>query len=84
MRIVMAWSHGTDVPALRAAHPDIEIVVNLTIPTAHADVDLQCIAAGKHVWSEKPYAVTREEAHAVEEAAKKAGVLVCVAPQFLA
>lgn len=26
MRIVMAWSHGTDVPALRAAHPDIEIV----------------------------------------------------------
>jgi len=65
------------------AHPEIEIVVNLTIPTAHADVDLQCIAAGKHVWSEKPYAVTREEAHAVEEAAKKAGVLVCVAPDTI-
>jgi predicted dehydrogenase len=63
--------------------PDIEIVVNLTIPTAHADVDLKCIAAGKHVWSEKPYAVTREEAHAVEDAAKKAGVLVCVAPDTI-
>lgn len=65
------------------AHPDVEIVVNLTIPAAHADVDLKCIAAGKHVWSEKPYAVTREEAHEVEEAAKKAGVLVCVAPDTI-
>ena len=65
------------------ADPEIEIVVNLTVPTAHADVDLKCVAAGKHVWSEKPYAVTREEAQAVEEAAKRAGVLVCVAPDTI-
>lgn len=65
------------------ANPDVEIVVNLTIPAAHADVDLKCIAAGKHVWSEKPYAVTREEGQQVIDAAAKAGVLVCVAPDTI-
>jgi len=65
------------------AHPDVEIVVNLTIPAAHADVDLKCIAAGKHVWSEKPYAVTRAEGQAVIDAAAAAGVLVCVAPDTI-
>mgnify|MGYP000461546923 CR=1 FL=1 len=55
------------------ANPDVEIVVNLTIPAAHAEVDLKCIAAGKHVWSEKPYAVTRAEGQEVIDAAKKAG-----------
>jgi predicted dehydrogenase len=65
------------------AHPDVEIVVNLTIPAAHAEVDLRIIAAGKHVWSEKPYAVTRESAQAVKAAAEAAGVLVCVAPDTI-
>jgi len=65
------------------ANPDVEIVVNLTIPAAHAEVDLKCIAAGKHVWSEKPYAVTREQAEAVRKAADAAGVLVCVAPDTI-
>ena len=65
------------------ANPDVEIVVNLTIPAAHAEIDLKCIAAGKHVWSEKPYAVTREQAEAVRKAADAAGVLVCVAPDTI-
>ena len=29
--------------------PDIDIVLNLTIPAAHAEVSLTAIAAGKHV-----------------------------------
>jgi predicted dehydrogenase len=65
------------------AREDVEIVVNLTIPAAHAEVDLKCIAAGKHVWSEKPYAVTRAEGKAVLDAAAAAGVLVCVAPDTI-
>ena len=65
------------------AHPEVEIVVNLTIPAAHAEVDLKCIAAGKHVWSEKPYATTREDAAKVAKAANDAGVLVCVAPDTI-
>ena len=40
-------------------HPDVEIVVNLTIPAAHAEVATQAIAAGKHVWNEKPLALDR-------------------------
>ena len=39
---------------------DIEIVVNLTIPAAHVPVALDALAAGKHVWSEKPFALDRE------------------------
>jgi predicted dehydrogenase len=65
------------------ANPEVEIVVNLTIPAAHAEVDLKCIAAGKHVWSEKPYALSRESAREVAVAADKAGVLVCVAPDTI-
>ncbi|BDZ49446.1 hypothetical protein GCM10025867_16870 [Frondihabitans sucicola] len=34
---------------------EVEIVVNLTIPAAHAEVGRQVIAAGKSVWSEKPW-----------------------------
>ena len=65
------------------ANPDVEIVVNLTIPAAHAEVDLKCVAAGKHVWSEKPYATSREDAAKVAKAANDAGVLVCVAPDTI-
>src|SRR5690348_1954111 len=36
------------------ADPDVEIVVNLTIPQAHAAVSAQALAAGKSVYSEKP------------------------------
>lgn len=58
----------------------IEIVVNLTLPSAHAEVDLAIIAAGKHVWSEKPIATSAEDARRVLEAAEAAGVRVAVAP----
>src|ERR1700733_80975 len=34
--------------------PVFELVVNLTLPVAHAEVASAAIAAGKHVWNEKP------------------------------
>ncbi|MFS0731100.1 Gfo/Idh/MocA family oxidoreductase [Curtobacterium sp. 1P10AnD] len=62
------------------AHDDIEIVVNLTIPAAHVEVAEQILAAGKHVWGEKPYALDRESATRLRDAAVAAGTTVSVAP----
>src|SRR5699024_9607869 len=62
------------------ADDQVDAVLNLTIPAAHAEIDLRAIAAGKHVYSEKPFAVTTEEGRAVLEAAERAGVQVGSAP----
>jgi predicted dehydrogenase len=62
------------------ADPDIQIVINLTIPRAHAEVALAAIAAGKHMYGEKPLAVTRDEGRQIIQAAHDKGVLVGCAP----
>jgi predicted dehydrogenase len=61
-------------------HPDIEIVVNLTIPAAHAEVASKAIAAGKHVWNEKPLALDRVSGRSLLDAAEAAGLRVGCAP----
>ncbi len=61
--------------------PDIQIVINLTIPAAHAEVCLKVLEAGKHVYVEKPLAVTREEGLAVLAAARERGLMVGSAPE---
>jgi len=60
--------------------PDIEIVLNLTVPLVHAQVSRQIIAAGKHVYSEKPLATEFADARALVEAADARGVRVGSAP----
>lgn len=62
------------------ADPAIRIVVNLTIPKAHAEIDLRILNAGKHVFSEKPFAISREEGRAVVELARAKGLRVGCAP----
>ena len=62
------------------ADPDIQMVINLTIPAAHASVCLQALEAGKHVYVEKPLAVSREEGSKVLELAASKGLLVGSAP----
>jgi len=62
------------------ADPEIQMVINLTIPQAHASVNLQALEAGKHVYVEKPFSVTREEGARVIELAKSKGLLVGGAP----
>ena len=61
-------------------HPDVEIVINLTIPAAHVAVATQAVQAGKHVWSEKPFSLDRESGLALLAAAEKAGVRLGSAP----
>ena len=40
------------------ADPSVDLVLNLTIPSAHAEVNRQALAADKHVYCEKPFALT--------------------------
>lgn len=62
------------------ARDEVEAVVNLTIPGVHAAVDQQIIAAGKHVFSEKPLALSASDGAEVLAAANAAGVRVGCAP----
>ena len=78
-----AEEHGVPTsgdPSAVLDHPDVEIVVNLTIPAAHAEVAGQAIAAGKHVWNEKPLALDRASGRALLDAAEAAGLRVGCAP----
>lgn len=62
------------------AHPDIDIVINLTIPAAHAKVSMQILNAGKHAYAEKPLAVSLEDGQAVMQLAQEKGLRVGCAP----
>ena len=61
-------------------HPEVDLVLNLTIPAAHGPVAMQAVLAGKHVYNEKPLAVTLEQARALDQAAADKGVRVGCAP----
>jgi predicted dehydrogenase len=71
--------HSGDLAAVLAM-PKVELVVNLTIPAVHASVALQAIRAGKHVYGEKPFALSVQEAQAVTAAANECGVQLGNAP----
>src|SRR5215217_1739214 len=62
------------------ADPNIDIVINLTIPAAHAEVALAALAAGKSVYNEKPLALDREQAKQMLELAREKGLRVGCAP----
>jgi len=62
------------------ADPEIEIVVNLTIPKAHAEVGLAALKAGKCVHNEKPLAVMRRDGKRMLDEAQKRGLRVGCAP----
>ncbi len=62
------------------ADPQIDIVLNLTIPAAHAQVSLQALNAGKHLYSEKPLALTSTDGREILAAADAGGLRVGCAP----
>jgi predicted dehydrogenase len=82
-----ALAFAETLPGVRACAPDelfiaddVDLVLNLTVPQAHAGVALAAIAAGKHVYCEKPLTATTAEARDVLAAAEGAGVVVACAP----
>lgn len=62
------------------AHPDVELVLNLTVPKAHASVARNAIRAGKHVYNEKPLTDNFEEAKLLIQEAKAANLVIGCAP----
>jgi predicted dehydrogenase len=79
----VAREHGVEVSGTLAdalAIPEVEIVVNLTVPSAHAAVALESLRAGKHVYGEKPMAMTTDEAAKVMAEAADRGLRVGGAP----
>jgi len=62
------------------ADDTIDIVINLTIPAAHAEVSLAILESGHHLYSEKPLAIEREDGRAVMEMAAQKELRVGCAP----
>jgi predicted dehydrogenase len=61
-------------------HPDVDIIVNLTIPAAHVEVATAAVNAGKHVWTEKPFSLDRESGLGLLKTADAAGLRLGCAP----
>ncbi len=60
--------------------PSIDIVLNLTIPAAHAAIARRALDAGKHTYAEKPLGVNRAEGLAVLKLAAEKNLRVGCAP----
>ena len=73
--------------SVRAQTPDellnnseIDVVVNLTIPSTHYQVSMDAISAGKHAYSEKPFVLTLAEGKSLKKAAGERNLKVGSAP----
>jgi predicted dehydrogenase len=62
------------------ADPELELIVNLTIPAAHAEVDRAATGHGKSVYSEKPLALTTADGRRLLDAAHAGNLRVGCAP----
>jgi predicted dehydrogenase len=56
------------------AHPEVEAVVLATPHSMHSRQVIAAAEAGKHVFCEKPFALTRRDAEAAVDATRRAGV----------
>lgn len=81
-RAAAALAPGAKVMSTDAllAAPEINLVLNLTTPHAHASIARAAIAAGKHVYNEKPLTINLDDARNLLEAARARSVLVGCAP----
>lgn len=77
-----AAEFGVEVRSVEALMDadDVDVVVNLTVPSAHFEVSSAVLAAGKHVYSEKPLALSLDEGMRLGQAAEAAGKTVGCAP----
>ena len=62
------------------ADASIELILNLTVPKAHAPMARAALNAGKHTYSEKPIGITRDEGKEILAAAASSKLRVGCAP----
>lgn len=62
------------------ADPEVDVVLNLTIPKVHAEIGMAALRAGKSVYGEKPLALDREEGQALLRLAQERNLWVGSAP----
>lgn len=67
-------------PADLIADADVDIVLNLTPPESHYEINLAALEAGKHVHTEKPLAATYDEGKKLVARAKELGLRIGCAP----
>ena len=58
----------------------VQLVVNLTNPSSHHEVSLAALRAGRHVYSEKPLAMSMDEADELVAEARARGLVLAGAP----
>lgn len=59
---------------------DVEVILNLTIPAAHVEINLAALDAGKHAYCEKPFGLDAAEGEGVLARADASGLRVGCAP----
>ncbi len=64
-------------------NPEIELVINLTTPKAHYSVSDAILSAGKHLYTEKPLATTRDEGKALLKKARERNLMIGSAPDTI-
>ena len=74
--IAKAYANGFDL----IADPEIDIILNLTTPGAHFELNQAALLAGKHVYTEKPLAATFAESKILIDLAAEKGLYVGSAP----
>jgi predicted dehydrogenase len=80
----LAAEHGLAVASVEELIADgsIDVVLNLTPPSVHVEVIRQALAAGKHVYSEKPLATSTEGARELIADAESRGLRIGCAPDI--
>ena len=77
------FAHATDDWKSLVTNPDVDIVSITTPNTLHFDMAIAAVKAGKHVYCEKPLALTLDQAREMRDTARAAGVKTMVGYNYI-